>query len=83
MVVHYEAVIGHCTRGRLSQIGAPTLITYGTLDTATLPAYNEVVAQQIARAEVHVFDGAGHLTFSECPAEFNTLTLDFLARHPL
>ena len=39
--------------------------------------------EQISGAELHVFEGAGHLTFSELPDEFNAVTLDFLARHPL
>ena len=83
LVGHYEADIGHCTRGRLAQIGASTLITYGTLDLAALPAYNQAVLEQIPGAEMYVFEGAGHLPFSECPAQFNAITLDFLARHPL
>jgi pimeloyl-ACP methyl ester carboxylesterase len=83
LVGHYDADIEHNTRGRLRQIRVPTLITYGTLDLATLPAYNQAVHEQIPGAEVHVFEGAGHLTFSEFPEAFNAVTLDFLARHPL
>lgn len=83
LVGHYEADILHNTRGRLGSIEAPALITYGTLDLATLPAYNQAVFEQIPAAEVHVFDGAGHLPFSECPDEFNAVTLGFLGRHPL
>jgi pimeloyl-ACP methyl ester carboxylesterase len=59
------------------------LITYGTLDLAALPAYNQAVYDQIPGAELYVFQGAGHLPFSELPEQFNALTLDFLARHPL
>jgi pimeloyl-ACP methyl ester carboxylesterase len=83
LVGHYDAAIAHNTRGRLGSIRAPTLITYGTLDLAALPAYNQAVFEQITDAELHVFEGAGHLTFSECPEQFNSVTLDFLARHPL
>ena len=83
LVGHYQAGIEHETRGRLGRIRAPTLVTYGTLDLATLPAYNQAVHAQIPGAELHVFAGAGHLTFSERPAEFNRVTLAFLARHPL
>jgi pimeloyl-ACP methyl ester carboxylesterase len=83
LIGHYDADIGHNTRGRLGSIQAPTLITYGTLDTAALPAYNMAVYEQIAGAEFYVFDGAGHLTFSERPDQFNSVTLDFLARYPI
>ncbi len=83
LVGHYDADIEHHTRGRLERIKVPTLITYGTLDQATLPAYNQAVHEQIPGAELHVFDGAGHLTFSELPDEFAEVTLAFLARNPL
>jgi pimeloyl-ACP methyl ester carboxylesterase len=83
LVGHYEADIRHDSRGRLRQIAAPTLVTYGTRDTAALPAYNQAVIEQIPAAEVYVFEGAGHLTFSEFPEQFNSISLDFLARHPL
>jgi len=83
LVGHYDADLEHTTCGQLGQIRCPTLITYGTLDLAALPAYNEAVLEQIPGAERHVFDGAGHLTFSEFPDAFNAVTLDFLSRHPL
>jgi pimeloyl-ACP methyl ester carboxylesterase len=83
LVGHYDADLEHDTHGQLDQIRAPTLITYGTLDLATLPAYNRTVYEQIPGAELHVFEGAGHLPFSEFPDVFNAVTLDFLARHSL
>ena len=83
LVGHYDADLLHDTHGQVGAIRVPTLITYGTLDLATLPAYNEAVRAQIHGCEVHVFEGAGHLTFSEFPEEFNAVTLEFLARHPL
>jgi pimeloyl-ACP methyl ester carboxylesterase len=83
LVGHYDADLEHTTCGQLGGIRCPTLVTYGTLDLATLPAYNHAVLEQIADAELHVFEGAGHLTFSEFPDEFNAVTLDFLSRHPL
>ena len=83
LVGHYQADLDHDTRGRLGGIGVPTLITYGTADLTTLPAYNRAVHAQIPGARLHVFEGAGHLPFSECPDAFNAVTLDFLAEHPL
>jgi pimeloyl-ACP methyl ester carboxylesterase len=83
LVGHYQADLDHDTRGRLGQIRAPTLVTYGTADLATLPAYNRAVHAQIPGAALHVFEGAGHLPFSERPEEFNAVTLAFLASHPL
>jgi N-acyl-D-aspartate/D-glutamate deacylase len=39
--------------------------------------------EDIPGAALHVFEGAGHLPFSERPEEFNAVTLAFLASHPL
>jgi pimeloyl-ACP methyl ester carboxylesterase len=80
---HFQADIDHDTRGRLAQIKAPTLVTYGSADMITLPAYNLAVQAQIPGARRHVFEGAGHLPFSQVPDEFNAVTLAFLAEHPL
>ena len=83
LVGHYDADLDHDSRGRLGQITRADVDHLGTLDLATLPAYNQAVYEQIPGAELHVFEGAGHLTFSEFPEEFNAVTLGFLARHPL
>jgi pimeloyl-ACP methyl ester carboxylesterase len=75
--------LDHDARGRLGAITAPTLITYGSHDVITLPAYNQAVHAQIPGARLHVFEGAGHLPFSQYPDQFNAVTLAFLAEHPL
>jgi pimeloyl-ACP methyl ester carboxylesterase len=80
---HFQADLDHDTRGRLSAITAPTLVTYGRHDLVTLPAYNEVVLAQVPGARRHIFEQAGHLPFTQCPDEFNAVTLAFLADHPL
>jgi pimeloyl-ACP methyl ester carboxylesterase len=80
---HFQADLDHDARGRLAGIAAPTLVTYGRHDLVTLPAYNEAVADQIPGARRHVFEAAGHLPFSQCPDEFNAVTLAFMAEHPL
>ena len=82
LVGHYDADLAHDVHGRLGHIVAPTLITYGSEDSATLPVYNQMVHAAIPRSEVYVFQGAGHLTFRELPDEFNRVTLDFLGRLP-
>lgn len=79
---HYQADLDYDARGRLERVTVPTLITYGSLDAITLPAYNQAVLSQIPGAQVHVFEGAGHLPFSQMPEAFNAVTLAFLANHP-
>jgi pimeloyl-ACP methyl ester carboxylesterase len=80
---HFQADLDHDARGRLGAIATPTLVTYGRHDLVTLPAYNEDVIAQIPGARRHIFEQAGHLSFAQCPEEFNEVTLAFLADHPL
>jgi pimeloyl-ACP methyl ester carboxylesterase len=83
LVGHYQAALDHDTRGRLGTIQAPTLVTGGTADLVTLPAYGQAVQAQIADARWHPFEGAGHLPISETPEAFNRVTLAFLAEQAL
>jgi pimeloyl-ACP methyl ester carboxylesterase len=80
---HFEADLAYDSGGRLARIGAPTLITVGSHDITTLPAYADAVHRQISGSELHIFDGAGHLPFLQMPAEFDRVMADFLARNPL
>jgi pimeloyl-ACP methyl ester carboxylesterase len=80
---HFEADLAYDANGRLSQITAPTVITAGSHDITTLPAYAETVQRQIAGSELHIFAGAGHLPFLQMPAEFNRVVGAFLTGHPL
>lgn len=79
---HFRADLDYDAGDRLRSIAAPTLITVGSQDITTLPAYAETVHAQIPNSELRVFEGAGHLPFLQSPGEFNDVTLAFLARHP-
>lgn len=70
---------GHDVRGRLGEIAAPTLVIVGELDEETPLAYAELLATAIPDARLEVIAGAGHLTPTEAPTEFNTLVREFLA----
>jgi pimeloyl-ACP methyl ester carboxylesterase len=80
---HFEADLAYDAGDRLPRITAPTLITAGSQDITTLPAYGEAVHRQIPGSGFHIFPGAGHLPFLQMPADFNRLMADFLDRHPL
>lgn len=80
---HFEADLIYDAGDRLPRITAPTLITVGSHDITTLPAYAEAVHRQIPGSALHIFPGAGHLPFLQMPAAFNQEMGDFLARHPL
>ena len=61
-------------------VAAPTLLIWGTRDTAVDLASAEVLKQRLRDAELAIIEGAGHLPFEETPEEFNRLTLGFLEK---
>ncbi len=77
-----EAVAGFETYDRLPLISAPTLILAGTADEL-IPAENSrILASRIPRAELVLFEGAGHGYLWEAEEEANLAVRDFLRRHP-
>ena len=87
-----EGILGHIhadlefdAAARLGDIRVPTLVTAGERDIQVPPRLGRAVADGIDGAEYHLFTGPGssHLACVERADEFNRLTLDWLARHPL
>lgn len=65
---------------RLGELQLPTLVLYGTLDTAHIHAAGQYMAQNIPNATVVVMEGVAHLPSMEQPAAFNRHVLNFLAQ---
>lgn len=65
--------------GRLGEVKAPTLVIVGGDDVSGVRETMDVAAQGIAGAQKVVMPGLTHVPNMERPAEFNKLTLDFLA----
>jgi pimeloyl-ACP methyl ester carboxylesterase len=62
-----QAIFGHDTSGRLSEISTPTLIVHGTED-GVLPFPNgELIASLMPAARFEVLDGVGHMFWWEQP----------------
>lgn len=70
----------HDVLGRLAEIGSPTLVIAGELDTETPPSYSRALADGIPGARLEVLAGVGHLAPSEDPDMFNRIVGDFLDR---
>jgi pimeloyl-ACP methyl ester carboxylesterase len=66
-----DACQAHDTADRLSQIGAPTLVLAGELDTILPPRVGRAVAAAIPNARFEVMPGEAHQPFQEVPDEFN------------
>lgn len=59
------------------------MIVAGTLDTETPVTYAQVLRHGLARSELVVLDGVGHLAASEAPQRFNQLVRNFLDSTPV
>jgi 3-oxoadipate enol-lactonase len=66
---------------RLGEIKAPTCILVGALDRLKGPEYAAILRQHIPQAELHIIPGAGHASCWECPQEFNSVVLGFMAKN--
>ena len=59
----------------LATIDVPTLVITSTGDRLIPPDVSSAMAEEIDGAELHVLDGAGHLSNLEAPGEFDRLLL--------
>ena len=75
-----DAVIAHDASAALSEIDAPTLITFGAHDLVCSTRFAEPLNNGIAGSELVVFEHLSHAGLHEDPETFNHATLDFLQR---
>jgi pimeloyl-ACP methyl ester carboxylesterase len=75
-----DAVVAHDATAVLSQITAPTLITFGARDLVCSTRFADPLHSGIAGSELVVFDHLSHAGLHEDPAAFNDATLKFLLR---
>ena len=64
----------------LDRITVPTLVIGGTHDRLTLPKASHYLASHLPDADLHIFEGCGHMTMLERHEELNKLLEDFLSR---
>lgn len=57
----------------------PTLLVWGTRDTAVVPSSLEPLRRHFRQARAVVFDGVGHMPYEEAPEEFNRALIEFLS----
>lgn len=62
----------------LHEIEVPALVLGGTHDRLTLPKASHYLAAHLPDADLHIFDGCGHMTMLERHEEFNKLLARFL-----
>lgn len=65
---------------RLYEIRLPTLIICGQEDRLTPVNYSQYVQEHIARAKLHIIEGAGHYVMRERPTAVNKIIEEWLKR---
>ncbi len=65
----------------VAQITAPVMILAGGADLFVTPTAMDYAAQRFRMAESHTVPNVGHSAYWEDPRTFNTLLLNFMARH--
>ena len=76
-----DAVLAHDASDALSNIQAPTLVTFGAHDLVCSTRFADRLTGPIEGAELTVFDHLSHAGLHEDAETFNRATLDFLLRH--
>jgi haloalkane dehalogenase len=65
-------------RGRLAELGVPTLLLFGSEDPFARVATAHRLAQEIPHARLEILDGVGHFMFDEVPERAAAIVVDFL-----
>lgn len=72
-------VVNEDLTSELPKIKAPTLLVWGTADTATPVADAHKMEALIPDAGLVAFDGCGHYSFLDNPAGFKAVLKSFLS----
>jgi pimeloyl-ACP methyl ester carboxylesterase len=78
-VLQLGAIAMHSTRSRLGRITVPTLVLTGDHDRLVRPENSYELAKKIPGAQLHVFEGAGHVFPLEREPELTARLGAFLA----
>jgi pimeloyl-ACP methyl ester carboxylesterase len=77
LVGHYEAILAHEVRSRLSEIRCPTWIAVGSSDPVAPPSYARHLHEHIAGSRLCIYPGAPHRLLNFTP-QFTADALAFL-----
>lgn len=75
-----DACIAHDTADRLHTIKCPVLITVGSMDIFTPPAFSELIHEKIVQSQLISFPDGGHVHHWEDLERFNSETMEFFKR---
>ena len=75
----WDMIAGLDLVSELHRVACPTLVLVGEFDPSSPPAAAQVLASNIAGAEMHVIEGASHMAPLERPDVVNAHLIGFLA----
>lgn len=78
----FVRLVNEDLRRFLPDIGAPTLLVWGSEDTATPLSDARLMERLIPDAGLVVFEGAGHYCYLDQPQRFATILAHFLSERP-
>lgn len=74
-----KSVFGPLRRD-LRDFAKPVLILWGDRDNVLTPAHARIAKSVLPHAEIHLFEGCGHMLMLERPDEYASLLLSFIER---
>jgi pimeloyl-ACP methyl ester carboxylesterase len=74
----FRKVVGEDVQAEAAKLSVPTLLMYGENDTATPPAYGELLHQAIDGSMFEIIGGAGHFVHHDRPEVVEKLITEFL-----
>jgi len=74
---------GELYRSQLNRIQCPALVLHGGKDPLVPAFHPRIICEGVQGAELYVFAEGKHRIHARYEAEFNQLTLAFLAKHPV
>ncbi|MBN1880710.1 MAG: alpha/beta hydrolase [Deltaproteobacteria bacterium] len=76
----YTACNTFDSRGRLDEIGVPTLIISGDKDNLMAMKFSTYLNEHVGDSELEIFPGAGHFVMAEEPTEFRRVVRRFMEK---
>lgn len=74
----FKNVVEDDVRADASKVTVPTLLIYGSEDTATPPRFGGILQKSIKNARLEIIQNAGHFVYQDNPEETEKLIKEFL-----
>ena len=76
----FKKIVAQDIRPLVAHLRLPTLLIYGSKDSATPPEFGELLSKSIKGSKLEIVDGAGHFVHQEAKDQVATLINNFLEK---